>query len=330
MSGSLLALVVVLVGLAFTLFWFGVNRRRDAEVAIGIQSLARMKWRDCIAVVLEALRRDGYGQNADSGAGIAGGTEFLLVHEGDKVLFCYKHGTAYHLGDANVHEFANALQMRGASRGILLTLGSVDAAAHAAAKSCNVQLLDGGLLWHKVRPFMPADTVELVHRQAASWTRKGVWTGVAASALAGVATYLIANSLSSPADQVATSPAPIGIRAKSVGSDDQAPRSDEAMLKQINATARLMADVAKLPASELAERRARAAKDVALIPEVDTAAWSAQSTLLVTLNKTDGKDKGLIDEMCRILTQYEELRFTRIQMEPPAGSNLAVRWRLCD
>ena len=52
--------------------------------------------------------------------------------------------------------------------------------------------------------------------------------------------------------------------------------------------------------------------------------------MLVTLNRTDGKDKVLIDEICRLITQYEELRYTRVQMEPPAGSNLPVRWRLCD
>ena len=60
----------------------------------------------------------------------------------------------------------------------------------------------------------------------------------------------------------------------------------------------------------------------------DAAAWSAQRTLLLVLNRTDGKDEALIDETCRILLQHEELRYTRIQLNPPADSAQAVRWRL--
>ena len=63
--------------------------------------------------------------------------------------------------------------------------------------------------------------------------------------------------------------------------------------------------------------------------QVGSAAWSTQSTLLVSVKETDGKDEALIEESCRILTQYEELRFSRIQIEPPASSQVPVRWRQC-
>ena len=102
------------------------------------------------------------------------------------------------------------------------------------------------------------------------------------------------------------------------------------MLRQLNATAEAMAEVARLTPEQLAQRRAAAAKQVAQISQVDTAAWSAQSTLLLNLNSTDGKDKVLIEEACRILIQHEEMRFTRIQLNPPVDSRFAVRWRLCE
>lgn len=330
MSGYLLALAVTVVGLSITALWFGVSRRRKAETEIGIQSLATMKWRECIAVVLEALQREGYRQTADSTATGDGGTEFLLTRGDEKVLLGYKHGTAYRLSGASVREFASALHLRGAHSGILLTLGSAEGAAGEVAKSCNVQLIDGTALWPRVRQFIQPQMLVQVRSQAAARTRKGLWAGAASSILAGATIYLFGNSVPAPTAPVTASVPVAKDSAPPAGVNAQAPRSDEAMLKQINATARAMAEVARLSTTELAQRRAHAAKKVSLIAQIDTAAWSAQRTLLVTLNKTDGKDKVLIDEVCRILTQYEEMRFTRVQLESPPDSGLAVRWRLCE
>jgi len=325
MSESILAVAVALFGLLATFFWFGVNRRREAEIELGIQALAAMKWRDGIDVVLEALQREGYSRKHDPAAA-SGGTDLLLDHGNETVLLTYKHGTAYRLGEASVREFANAMQQRGAQRGLLLTLGTAESTIDAVAVSSGVQVFDGKSLWVMVRPFMPPTVLELVRTQAAARTRKGVWTGAVGSLLAGAGVYATASLL--PDSQTAATPA---IQSAPRPADGvRVPRADDAMLKQLHATAEEMAEIAKLPSAELARRRAKAAKEIATIPEIDTAAWSAQSRLLVTLNRTDGKDKVLIDEMCRLITQYEELRYTRIQMEPPAGSNLPVRWRLCD
>ncbi len=101
------------------------------------------------------------------------------------------------------------------------------------------------------------------------------------------------------------------------------------MLQELNAAAKALADVAKLSPEQLRVRRAEAAKLVSQISQVQVAAWAAPRTILVKMSRTDGKDKVLIDEVCRILTQYEEMRFTRVQLEPPADSGLAVRWRNC-
>ena len=47
------------------------------------------------------------------------------------------------------------------------------------------------------------------------------------------------------------------------------------------------------------------------------------------MNRPDGIDTGLVNEACAILVQYEELRYTRLQLEPPAGTAGQVRWRQC-
>lgn len=325
---ALLALLVAIVGLSLTSLWFGVNRRRLAETEIGIQILARMKWRDCLGLVLEALYREGYRQTTDSLAAGDGGSELLLTRGDDKVLLGYKHGTAYRLGVANVNELVNALHMRGARSGILLTLGSAEAGAAEAAQLSNVQLIDGAALWLRVRPLMPSPMLEEVRVEAAGRTSKGLWTGVAGSLLAAALVFFLGDFSQSPTaspETVQQTDAP-----RSYAPAASAPRSDAAMLKQLNATAEAMAEVAKLPSAELTRRRAEVARNVSLISQVDVAGWSAQRTLLVTLNRTDGKDKVLVDEICRIVTQYEELRFTRIQLQPPEGSGLSVRWRLCE
>ena len=47
------------------------------------------------------------------------------------------------------------------------------------------------------------------------------------------------------------------------------------------------------------------------------------------MNRADGIDTGLVNEACAVLVQYEELRYTRLQLEPPAGGTGQVRWRQC-
>ncbi|MEO7252150.1 MAG: restriction endonuclease [Arenimonas sp.] len=331
MQGSLLVVVaiVVAVGVALTGWWFGISRRRKAETELGIQALAAMKWRDGVALVLELLYRDGYRKTAAAKTQGDDSTEFLLARGDDRVLLGYKHGTAYQLSAANIGEFVNALHLRGARSGILVTLGSLDAAAIAAASAWNVQLIDGSALWTKVRLLIQPAMLDQVRGQASRRTRNGLYFGLALSFLAGAVVYAVAGSTGSalPAAAVArpaAKPAPApAVIAPSV------PGSDAAMLTKLKATARAMADVAKLSDAEREQRRADIVRKIALLPEIDTASWSAQRTLLVTLNRTDGKDKELVDEVCRIMTQYEELRFTRVQLDPPIDSGLAVRWRLC-
>ena len=328
MSGWIAAVLVVAAGLAITALWFGVSRRRKAETELGIQSLANLKWRDCIAVVMEALQREGYQLLAN---GSDGGTNFLLGHGDEKVLLDYKHGTAYRLSEASVREFEASLRLRGASRGILLTLGSIETRAATVAAEGHVQLIDGVHLWPKVRPFLNDNLIEMVRSQAAAATRKGMWKGLLASVLAGMATLVVGQVFSTAAAPGVATPPPVAALAYSPASAASSPRpAQDAMLKQLNDTAEAMAEVARLTPEQLAQRRAEAAKQVSQIGQVATAAWSAPRTLLITLNHTDGKDKMLVEEACRVLVQHEEMRFTRIQLEPPAGSTQAVRWRLCE
>ena len=324
MSVWMVAVFVTAAGLAITALWFGVSRRRKAETELGIQALAALKWRDCIAIVLEALQREGYEVQSNAANG---GTDFLLRLDTEKVVLDYKHGTAYRLGEASVREFEAAVRLRGALRGILITLGSIEPRAATVAAEGSVLLIDGAHLWPKLKPFLNDRLIEQVGSQAAAATRQGLWKGLLASGLAGLV-VLVAGQVITPAEPAAS--AAVASSFQPAVSSPAPKPAEDAMLKQLNATAEAMKAVSRLSPGQLAKRRADAAKQVSQISQVATAAWSAPRTLLITLNHTDGKDKVLVSEACRILVQNEELRFTRIQLNPPDQSMQAVRWRLCE
>lgn len=328
MSGWISALLVTLGGLAATAIWFGISRRRQAEARLGVQSLARLKWRECIAVVLEALQREGYSVRASA---TSEGTQTMLDKGRDKVLLDYKHGTAYCLGETSVREFAATVRMRGAHRGILATLGSLEPGAAGAAVADDILLIDGPQLWAMVRPFLSETMLASIGGQAAASTRKGWWMGVLTSLGAGALVLAGSELLAGPGPATSTkATAAAAPPVTTVTAPVSTAPAQDAMLAQLNATAAAMAAVEKLSPEQLAQRRAAAAKQVAGLAQVNTAAWSAQRTLLMKLNSTDGKDQKLIEEVCRILLQNEEMRYTRIQLDPPDGSQQAVRWRLCE
>jgi restriction system protein len=320
------ALLVVVVGWALTALWFGVARRRRAETALGVQALADLKWREGIAVVLGALRREGY--EVDDDASVAG-TETMLRKDGERVLLDYKHGTSYCLGSAAATEFFGTLRLRGAHRGILATLGTLEPGAAAAAGS-SIQLIDGVHLWARVRDFVAPGLLASVRGEAAASTRRGLWGGAAASVVLGTLAFLALGKLPATLGTQSAVAAPVSTPPLPAPAATRTEPVDDPVLRQLNATAAAMAEVARLTPEQLARRRADAARQVGQLPQVSSAAWSAQRTLLLALNRTDGKDEGLITETCRILLQNEEMRYTRIQLNPPPNSPQAVRWRLCE
>jgi hypothetical protein len=340
--GDIAAVAVTAVGLAITGFWFGVHRRRRVESAAGVQCLANMKWRDCIGLVLEAMRREGYEEAPSSRQPGGGDTEFLLLSNNKPVLLDYKHGTAYRIGEVNVRDFASSVHLQGAESGILVTLGQADGSARDAARRYSIELIDGPALWPKLRQFVSPDIMDHVSLLAAAQTRKGLWVGFTSSLLLGAMIFLMAQQLS-PAPQAsvvtttaASIPPPVPAVENANASQtssasqrvDTAPPIDPA-LKQINAAAAAMASIAKLTDAERVQRRAEAARKMTSIMQISTAGWSTQSTLVLTLRSSDGTDPALLGEVCRILTQYEELRYTRLQLQPPEAAHLQVRWRQC-
>jgi hypothetical protein len=316
------ALLASLVAFVASHWWFGVHRRRLAETMAGIQALAGMKWRDCAGLVLQALGEKGYVEAPLSRQPGDGGTEFLLAKGDTRTLLSYKHGTAYRLGESNVREFANAVRLQGGQAGILVTLGSADPTAHEAAARFGVEILDGRSLWPQVEPFAPSAMVEQIRTEAANQSRQGQRMGVLASLVLGAAVYLAGLGLAAPGVQPAPPvPAPAAPSALAVA-------ADQASL-QANDAKKALEEIASLTDEQRLQRRLAAAARVAKLPAADGALWSSQSTLSISLLRADGIDSGIVNEACAILIQYEELRYSRLQLEPPKNATAPVRWRQC-
>lgn len=346
-SSPLIAAVVATVAaLLASSWWFGVHRRRLAETRAGVQALAGMKWRECAGLVLQAMAEKGYAELPSSRQPGDGGAEFLLVKDDERCLLGYKHGTAYRLGEANVRDFANAVQLQGAGSGILVTLGSAEGFARDLARRYGVDLMDGRSLWPQVEPFAPPNMVASIRDQAAREIRKGQRIGMAGSVLLGLLVFAGSYLASRPAevepapsaapaptadavpagDEAATDPAPA---AETAAPAETAPRFADEASQQADAALRELEEVAKLTEQERMQRRLAAASEVSELEQADNAIWSTQSTLVIRMADADGIDTGLVNDACAILVKYEELRYTRLQLEPPGGSTAPVRWRQC-
>jgi hypothetical protein len=109
----------------------------------------------------------------------------------------------------------------------------------------------------------------------------------------------------------------------------QAAVSAAAARRRFDSASAAMAAVATMTDAERVQRRADALRQVRALAAIASAGWSSESTLLLTLKQSDGADQALGESVCGVLTAYEELRFTRLQMQPPVDSTLPIHWRQC-
>ena len=335
LSPLVIALVATLAAFLASSWWFGVHRRRRAETAAGIRALAGMKWRECAGLVLQALAEKGYVEMSASRQPGDGGTEFLLSKNDERCLLGYKHGTAYRLGEANVRDFANAVQLLGATSGILVTLGTAEGSAREIARRYDVDLIDGSTLWPQVEPFSSPDLVEGIRNEAANEIRRGQRMGVVGSLLLGAVVFGVTafSQPDAPSEAPPTVAAAPATQAQA-GAETPVPAPGETGFQDAASIAadkamKALEEVAKLTDEQRAERRRAAAARIADLDQANNAIWSTASTLVISLVSGDSIDRGIVNDACAVLVDYEELRYSRLQLEPPSGSEVPVRWRQC-
>lgn len=303
-------LIAVLAGGAITAYLW-LYRRRRAETMAGIEALANMRWREFSRLVVEALQPRGFEPESVEQSLERGSQpeELRLQRDGRPWLLACKQGHAdYQVSAAVVAEFANAVRFAGASGGVLATPGRI---ADAEVRGIQLERYDGPALWALVSPLLP----ESLRNDLTASTRKRVMR----ETLFGWGAAIVLGALVSlllPDPPRNAEAAPVAPVAAAVAPTPPAATAEPVL------TAPAPAD----PNREQYER-AEVMRMVSSLPNVERALWSTSSTLLVYQLRED--DQTDAKEICAILERYAFLRSSRLQLQPPPGSNKRVRFLQC-
>ena len=313
--GLLLAVVVaVAIGAGVTWYLQRVKLPRE-ERAEGIAALADMRWRDFIRLTLDVLACRGYARVNDPDA-TSDETDIPLERDGELWLLSSKHGASYVLGSSDIAEFANAIRMRGAKGGLLVTPGTFVPEARVLAEPQRIELLDGVTLWPELRERLSPEQRHAIGATARGNARQQSGLAWIAGLVVGAAVFFLMPNGSGSSDPESASSGAV------VAAPSPAAKTAPAAAPVV--------DVEPAPRDANPATLERDRKDVAnaigSLPMVDRALWSSQSTLLVYLAGTGENAKSAI---CPLLERHPELGASRVQLQPPQGSTESVRFFQC-
>lgn len=328
------ALVIAAVlGSSITAYlWF--VRRGQIETRIGIQALAAMRWREFSHFVVEALRERGFELDMEAPQPQKGEQADLQLVLNDKpwLLGC-RQGADQVISASQVADLARTVRNTGAIGGILATLGKTDPAARTVSQ--DVELIDGNSLWGLIQPLLPESLQDHLAGRARHDTLRSIELAWVGALLVGFALAVAlkpeasapetAPVATAPASAPSSPPAPAPVGVAERGTAVPAPVPGAAPNADSAGSAPALPP-ATAGTEEL--RREEVRRAISTLQGVEKAAWSSRSTLVVYLDSTEA-DEELIARLCSTLEAYEELRASRLQLQPPAGSGKSVRFRQC-
>ncbi len=309
--------ITILVGAAATAYLW-VIRRRDDETAAGLLALAGMRWKDFSRLALDAMHHRGLRKVAvEKDDAQEQSSSFVLSRDNQRWLLACKHGSAYRIGSATVDELAAELRLMGATGGILVTQGVLDKTGRAKADKHNIEVLDGNHLWPEVKPMVDGNLRNRIISDAAGRARRHI--GIA---WLGAVTLGAASALALPSVTPEQDGAPVMAQAQ------QADMVARAVVEPPS-TAPAIEPVRPLKEpteAELDEQRAAISKALTNTTGISRGVWITRSTLSVDRLVPEKEAWPLV---CREVELYANLRTTRVQLNPPPGSEEPVRWRQC-
>ena len=324
MTPLLLALLVFAIAGAAATFWLrqhGSQAAATAETRERDESqLADLRWRDFTRLVLQAMKGRGFDPVIEDGMAPDGipsdGGDILLERDGEHVLLSCKYGSGSVVGVQAILGLGKSATLRGAGNVIVATPGKFETEAmRVARQQGNIELLDGKDLWPELRPYIAREPATAVEPATAPTPLPAsafaiAWGGAAALGL--VAWLLLQATQGEPpvSEAIATATAPA--------------TSQPAASPQPVATPSAQA----VPTDPVAleRRRKETANAISTLFGVDRALWSTQSTLLVYLSAEEADPSS---ELCPLLERYPELAASRVQLQPPPGSQKSVRFKQC-
>jgi hypothetical protein len=310
-------LITLLLGAAATV-WLWLVRRRQGETIAGIEALAAMRWREFSRLVVEALQQQGFEAESIEQTLERGPQAELRLRRNGQVwlLACKLAGARSRLGAASVRELADAVRFNAAAGGILATPARIDADARKVGSG--LELFDGDALWALVGPMLPAalrdDLTANVRRRSA---RDTVIAWIGAVVIGALVGFVAAMKPDDPAAPVVEATVPVASPEPTAARQAPAP-SAPAVDPALTAPAD--------PNREQFER-GEVIHAVAALPWIERVMWSTSSTLVI--QQREDVDQQDVQEICGVLARYDALRASRLQLQPPAGSERKVRFLQC-
>lgn len=314
MSIWLIGLAVTLVsGTAATVYLWLIRRPHD-EMSYGLHALSGLRWREFSKLVLAAMERRGLVEaTPDQQDSREPQSTFVLARGEERWLLSCKHGSAYRIAAAPVQELAASIRLGAARGGILATEGKVEKEGRDAAQGTSIELLDGPRLWPEVRYLIEPALREQIAQYATSRAKRhtGIsWLG--AVTLGALAMAVWSNAYPTVReDAEPASPASVARPAPAA-----AP-----------ATPAVPQESFREPTQEELEAQMRdVLKALSKTPGITRGVW--QTKLTLSIDRT-ASEKDIWPWICLELERYPALRASRVQLNPPPGSNEPVRWRQC-
>ncbi|KAF1717989.1 hypothetical protein CSC74_03565 [Pseudoxanthomonas yeongjuensis] len=308
--------ITLLVGAAATAYLWLI-RRRDDETAAGLLALAGMRWRDFSRLVLEAMELRGlaripsaHEENQEHSS------SFMLSGEGRRLLLACKHGSAYRIGSAAVDEFASEIRLRGTKGGILVTEGVLDKDGLEKAERHNIEIIDGPRLWPTVKPMVEGKLQQRIVGNASARARRHIAIAWLGSVTLGLAVALVFPSVLNPTG--ASAAAPVAAKLAPAVAPAAQPTTG---------TTSVAAASAEVTEADTEKHRAEISRKLSRISGISRGVWISRSTLAVDRLVAEQDAWPLV---CSQLYAYPDLALTRVQMNPPPGSDEQVRWRQCE
>lgn len=317
-------LVFISVGIGLTM-WL---RSHPGGIQIepqrrGADQLSQLRWREFARLVLQAMHGRGYrpvlGPNDPADGIPTDGSDILLDRNGELALLSCQYGSGSTVASQIVAAAASHASLRGARRVIVVTPGKFDSGVAEVVANHDVELIDGETLWPEVRPYVAHPDAPAATAPTPTTPPKTIAFAWLGAALAGAIAFVAVVAVLPSANNGNTDPA-VAVAPTPVTSAPKAAEPTAASNAQ-NPQSGVPTDF-----RELDQRRKEAANAVATLFGVSRALWSSQSTLMVYLSSPNADP---MNDICPLLEQYPELAASRIQLQPPEGSDKPVRFTHC-
>ena len=353
----------LLIGLGAS-FALGLWRRGRTEAQAGIRALCGVKWRDYAHLIEDLLQERGFTRSTDERRPGEGGFDLMMTRGSSLYLIECKNGAAHRVTEQSIRDLAKVVEMQDAEGAVLATTGRVEPAALQLAANRRIEVLSGPDLWRQVKPWVAHDLRDEAEAQArGGFSKRLLLTGLIALTSGLLVAVLVPSPEGDEAREVAavapaaTPPVAIQPPPTELAAEPSVPSSpDVSSAPDVsdqpgvpsNPSVSSAPDVSSAPSvpnapmtmpdasmteDQREARRASAVLEVRGNPVVKNANWSTKSTLVVSLEQPGAEvPDALFDEFCRILVQYEEMRYSRLQVETPVVEPDAaptVRWRQC-